>query len=226
MQPLNYKDAEKFLGVRFKKKRLLKTALTHSSYLQTQNHEHKSNETLEFLGDAVLELLTREFLLKKFPRADEGELSEMKKMYTSTDALYKTGKKLNLGKYLLMDKGEELTGGRNRPSNIAGCLEAIIGALYLDRGLKYVEKFIYSILFKKKIFKHKDYKSLMNRWAMQNKKEIHYKIIKEEGPPHKKTFYINLYVSKRKVGQGIAESKKKAEQNAARDFLRKLGDGA
>lgn len=222
---LSYKTIEKNLGIRFKRRRLLKLALTHSSFLQTQHKAgQRSNETLEFLGDAVLELITREYLLKKLPDADEGELSELKKMYTSTEALYKTGKNLGLGKFLLMDKGEELTGGRGRPSNIAGSMEAIIGALYLDRGLKYVEKFINRILLKKRKIKQKDYKSLLNRWIMQNRREIDYKVIKEEGPPHHKMFYVNLYINKKKVGQGSGKTKKKAEQEAARNFLR--GDGA
>jgi len=222
MPLLNYSAVEKKLGIRFKRRKFLKLAFTHSSFLQTQHKiAQKSNETLEFLGDAVLELITREYLLRKFPEANEGELSELKKMYTSTDALYKTGKKLGLGKFLLMDKGEELTGGRNRPSNIADCVEAVIGALYLDRGLKYVEKFLCRILFKKRIIKQKDHKSLLNQWTMQKQYVIYYKINKEQGPPHHKIFHVNLYINKKKVGQGSGNTKKKAEQEAARNFFRK-----
>ncbi len=221
MQSLNDSALEKKLSIKFRRRGLLKLALTHSSYSPGKKEEscRKSNETLEFLGDAVLELLTREYLLNKFPNADEGKLSELKKMYTSTEILYKTGKKLGLGKFLLMDTGEERTGGRNRPSNIAGCLEAIIGALYLDRGLSYVAKFISNILFKKRIIKKKDYKSLLNQWMMRNRLKIHYRIAREEGPPHRKKFYVNLYVNKKKVGQGSGATKKKAEQEAARIFL-------
>jgi len=223
MPLLDYNTIEKKLGIRFKRRGLLKLAFTHSSYLQTEKDRsnRKSNETLEFLGDAVLELLTREYLLKKFPEADEGKLSELKKMYTSTEALYKTGKRLGLGKFLLMDKGEEITGGQNRPSNIAGCLEAIIGALYLDRGLKYVAKFTSGILFKKRTVKSRDYKSLLNQWVMRNSCRINYKVVKEEGPSHRKKFYVNLYVNRKKVGQGSGGTKKKAEQEAARIFLTK-----
>ncbi len=221
MQSLNYSTVEKKLGIRCKKRKLLKLAFTHSSYLRKAEDRspQNSNETLEFLGDAVLELVTREYLLKKFPQAREGELSELKKKYTSTEALYRIGKKIGLGKFLLMDKGEELTGGRDRPSNIAGCFEAIIGAVYLDRGLKYVKKFINNVLLKKRIVKLKDYKSLLNRWAMQNQFKINYKIVKEEGPQHHKMFYVNLYVNKKKVGHGSGKTKKKAEQAAARNFL-------
>lgn len=223
MQSLNYSSLEKKLAIKFRRRGLLKLALTHSSYSPTAKEQSskKSNETLEFLGDAVLELLTREYLLKKLPEANEGELSELKKMYTSTEILYKTGKKLGLGKFLLMDRGEERTGGRNRPSNIAGCLEAIIGALYLDRGLNYVAKFIHNILLKKRMIKKRDYKSLLNQWMMRNHCTIYYRVAKEEGPPHLKKFYVNLYVDKKKVGQGSGATKKKAEQEAARVFLQK-----
>lgn len=223
MQLLNNSTLEKKLGIKFRRRGLLKLALTHSSYSPAAKEKscRKSNEILEFLGDAVLELLTREYLLNKFPDANEGELSELKKMYTSTEILYKTGKKLGLGKFLLMDTGEERTGGRSRPSNIAGCLEAIIGALYLDRGLSYVAKFIGDILFKKRILKKRDYKSLLNQWMMRNRLKINYRVAREEGPPHRKKFYVNLYVNKKKVGQGSGVTKKKAEQEAARVFLKK-----
>ncbi len=222
MQLLNYKTIEQRLGIRFKKKRLLKLALTHSSYLQTQsNMDKKSNERLEFLGDAVLELITREYLLTKLPEAHEGDLSELKKMYTSTEALHKIGKKLGLGKFVLMNKGEERTGGRTRPSNIAGCTEAIIGALYLDRGLKYTRRFVERNFFGKKIVGRKDYKSILNKWAMKNKAQFYYKTVKEKGPPHRKTFYVGLFVNKKKAGYGTGKTKKKAEQEAAKNFLRK-----
>ncbi len=223
MPSLNYSIVEKKLGIRCKKRKLLKLAFTHSSYLQTAKDKSKeqSNETLEFLGDAVLELVTREYLLKKLPKAHEGELSELKKRYTSTEALYRTGKKLGLGKLVLMNRGEELTGGRDRPSIIAGCLEALIGALYLDHGLHYAEKFINRILFEKRTVKRKDYKSLLNSLAMRNRSVIFYKVAKEEGPPHRKMFYVDLYMNKKKVGQGSGKTKKKAEQEAAKEFLRK-----
>jgi ribonuclease-3 len=143
MQSLNYKQIQSVLGIRFKRRTYLKLALTHSSYLQIQRRGFdRSNETLEFLGDAVLELVTRDYLLQKYPDANEGHLSELKKMYTNTQVLFKTGKRLKLGKFMLMNRGEESTGGRSRQSTIAACVEAIIGALYLDRGITYTAKFI------------------------------------------------------------------------------------
>lgn len=223
MQLLKFNNIEKKLGIKFKRRTLLELALTHSSYLQkTKNGlEQKSNETLEFLGDAVLELLTREYLFKKFPKAHEGDLSELKKIYTNTETLYKIGKTLGLGEFLIMDRGEELTGGRNRRSNIAGCLEAIIGALYLDHGLRYVRKFVGRTILTIKTETYEDYKSLLNLWVMQKRYKISYKIVEEKGPAHHKTFYIDLYLNKKKVSRGVGKSKKDAEQEAARNFLRK-----
>jgi ribonuclease-3 len=218
---LNYKTIEKQLGIRFKKRSLLKLALTHSSYLQTRTDKVNSNETLEFLGDAVLELIVRESLYAKYPDDSEGKLSEMKKKYTSTEALCSTGKRLRLGKSLIMAKGEVRTGGRNRPSIIAGCLEAIIGALYLDRGLDYTAKFVKNILLNRRIKQHKDYKSILNRWVLKNQRQVSYRIMKETGTPHCKKFYINLYIDNKKVSQGTGITKKKAEQEAAKSFLRK-----
>ena len=218
---LNYKTTEKQLGIRFKKRGLLKLALTHSSSLQKRTGKANSNETLEFLGDAVLELIVREFLCAKYPDDSEGILSEMKKKYTSTDALCSTGKRLRLGKSLIMGKGEVRTGGRNRPSIIAGCLEAIIGALYLDRGLDYTAKFVKNILLNRRIKQHKDHKSIFNRWALKHQRCVSYRIIKEVGTPHNKRFYINLYIDNKKVSQGSGTTKKKAEQEAAKIFLKK-----
>ena len=121
-----------------------------------------------------------------------------------------------------MDKGEELTGGRDRQSNMAGCLEAIIGALYLDRGLRYVRKFVYQKIFTREIDRYEDYKSLLNLWAMRKRCKISYRIVKEHGPEHHKTFFVDLYVDNKKKGRGCANTKKKAEQEAARKFLKKI----
>jgi ribonuclease-3 len=227
MQLPNYKALEKKLGIRFKRKLMLKRALTHASYVQVEKNRsyHESNEIIEFLGDAVLELVTREYLIRKYPDAHEGTLSEFKKMYTSTDALYMIGTKLGIGKFLRLDKGEATTGGRERPSNIAGCFEAIIGALYLDRGLGYTEKFIIRVILTKRMATNIDYKSRLNAWAMQHRCEIEYRVSKEEGEPHEKIFHIALYVNKKRGGRGIGNTKKKAQQEAARHFLSKKTKG-
>ncbi len=211
---------ENKLGVRFKNKKLLKKTLTHSSAVALDRI--KSNEILEFLGDAVLELAVRDFLIKKFPQKTEGELNELKKRYTSEEVLYKMGKELEIGEMLIMDKGEELTGGRKRRANISSGLEAIFGAVYLDRGFEYAKKYFLKLFLNKKFRLSRDYKSLLNGWVMKNKKDIEYRVIKEQGPPHKRLFYVALYINGRKISEGEGMSKKNAEQNAAGQFLKKI----
>ncbi len=217
-QSQKFSEVEKKLGVRFKNKKVLRKALTHSS--AAVEDRSKSNEILEFLGDAVLELIVREYLIKKFPKKSEGELNELKKRFTQKEVLCKIGKGLGIGELLIMDKGEEVTGGRDRQSNVSCGLEALIGALYLDQGLDYTKRYIKKILLQKRFKISRDCKSLINDWAMKYKKELEYKMIEEFGPPHRKTFRVGLYVNGIKVSQGEGSSKKQAEQNAARKFIK------
>ena len=220
MPLFNYKYIEKDLKVSFRKKTLLKRAFTHSSFQGgTAKRPAKSNETLEFLGDAVLELITREYLHKKFPELTEGKLNELKIRYTNTDSLHRIGKDLNIGEFLLMDKGEELTGGRERTSNIAGALEALIGAIYLDSGLNRARAFVQKHILRKDFSRSLDYKSMLNRWAMKNQRSIGYRVAKSHGPPHRKVFHVDLYVDKKRISRGAGDSKKKAQQAAARRFF-------
>jgi ribonuclease-3 len=118
-----------------------------------------------------------------------------------------------------MDKGEALTGGRERPSNIAGCLEALIGAIYLDQGLQSARKFVKTHVLKKDISGLRDYKSLLNSWAMKQQYSINYRVATSHGPPHRKVFHVDLYVNKKKVSRGSGDSKKKAQQSAAQKFF-------
>ena len=220
MSLLNYKLIEKTIGVHFRKKALLRRALTHSSFRRSEKKRPpKSNETLEFLGDAVLELVTREHLHAKYPKLSEGDLNEMKIKFTNQDILYNVGKDLQIGTFLLMDKGEVLTGGRTRPSNIAGCLEAVIGAIYLDRGLKSARAFVTKHILRRDISGMRDYKSLLNRWAMKQQYSIGYRVAKSHGPPHRKIFHVDLYINRKKASRGTGDSKKKAQQAAARKFI-------
>ena len=220
MQSFKYKHIQKKLGVRFKKKARLRVALTHSSYHGEDEKSHeKSNETLEFLGDAVLELIVREYLHKKFPALTEGQLNELKIRYTNTGTLHHVGKEIGIGEFLLMDKGEELTGGRERPSNVAGALEALIGALYLDGGLKGARAFVTKHILKKDFSGLLDYKSMLNRWAMKNQCSIAYRVAKSHGPPHRKVFHVDLYINKERVSRGSGDSKKKAQQAAAKKLF-------
>jgi len=220
MPSLNYKIIEKQLRIVFRRKALLRLALTHSSFQRYgTGRPTKSNETLEFLGDAVLELVVREYLYKKFPRLTEGESNEIKIKYTNTDMLHRIGGDLRIGEFLLMDRGEELTGGRERSSNIAGAVEAIIGAVYLDQGLAGARNFIKKHVLKRDVSGLRDYKSLLNRWAMKEQCNIGYRVAKSHGPPHRKVFHVDLYVDKKKVSRGSGDSKKKAQQAAAKKFF-------
>ncbi len=214
----NYKHFARTNRIRFHRITLLKRALTHSSY-QTPNKA--DNEQLEFLGDAVLELIVRDYLLKKLPHLSEGVLSELKKNYTSTDALARIGRQLKIGKYIIMDKGEAKTGGRNRKSNLANCVEALIGALYIDRGLTYTAKIVHRFIMTRRTRIIKDYKSILNQWATSRHYNIAYRITRETGPFHQKRFYVALHINNRLKSRGKGSTKKQAEQNAARCFLRK-----
>ncbi len=220
MPSFNCKPVEKKLRVNFRRKALLKLALTHSSFQgNAAKKSARSNETLEFLGDAVLELIVREYLHKKFPELTEGKLNEIKIKYTNTDSLHRIGKDLDIGKFLLMDKGEELTGGRERPSNIAGALEALIGAIYLDSGLIRARAFVQKHILKKDFSGLLDYKSMLNRWAMKNQCSIGYRVARSQGPPHRRVFHVDLYIDKKRISRGSGDSKKKAQQAAAKKFF-------
>lgn len=187
-----------------------------------QDRRHQSNENLEFLGDAVLELVVREHLYRKHPRSDEGRMSEMKKAYTSEDALFVVGRRLGIGRCLVLDQGEIQTGGRTRRSNITGAVEALIGALYLDRGLEYARRFIRRTILDRRIRVEPDYKSLLNNLAMRKQWPLEYRVLKEIGPAHEKTFVLGLYINRRLRARGRGQNKKKAEQAASKAFIKSL----
>jgi ribonuclease-3 len=216
----DHKVIARRLGVRFRQKRLLLKALTHSS--SVQDRRHKSNENLEFLGDAVLELVVREHLFKQHPRSDEGRMSEMKKAYTSEDALAVVGRRLGIGRCLVLDRGELQTGGRTRRSNITGAVEALIGALYLDRGLEYARRFIRRTILGRRVRVEPDYKSLLNNLAMRRQWKLDYRVLGETGPAHEKVFDMGLYVNRKLRARGRGQNKKKAEQAASKIFFKKI----
>ncbi len=216
------------LKINFKNKNLLKQALTHRSYLNEHRGETlPSNERLEFLGDAILEFLTSEFLFRNFPFLPEGALTNIRSNLVCTNSLAKTAKKLNLGKHLLLSRGEEESGGRENKTLLANTFEALIGAIYLDQNLKIVEKFIYQNLLEeaKKNLKKisvKDYKSLLQETIQAKVKQSPvYQVLKEIGPDHNKTFTIAVSINGQIRGRGVGKSKQEAEQKAARDALEK-----
>lgn len=215
---------EKSLGYKFKNRALLKTALTHSSYANEFSIE--SNERLEFLGDAVLGLVVARLLYDSHPSASEGKLSKQRSAIVSRVNFAKFTKALDIDKQIILGKGEERTGGRERESNLAGAFEAIIGAIYLDGGYRRVfnviSKLLKNSISEKNIFT--DYKTKLQELAQKKYKQIpRYKVVHEEGPPHKKWFHVEVKIMRRVLGEGMGSNKKEAEQSAAKAGLNKLG---
>ncbi|MDE5715650.1 MAG: ribonuclease III [Anaeroplasmataceae bacterium] len=204
----------------FKNKNLLKLALTHSSY--ANEHGVECNERLEFLGDAVLELCMSHFLYKNI-HLDEGVLSKTRAKAVCEDALNIYAKKINLGEYIILGNGEEHSGGRTRPAIIADAFEAMLGAILLDSSYENVYQVVEKIVFPyfEQVIQFKDYKSTFQEHVQADKRTLHYEIIKETGPANDKTYEAVVYMDEILMGKGIGKSKKEAEQNAAKEALKK-----
>lgn len=210
---------EEKLGYHFQDSALLKQALTHSSYANEKKVlKIKDYERMEFLGDAVLELVASEYLYLDYVEYLEGEMTKLRSAYVCEPSLAFCARELELGKYIYCGKGESRTGGNDRDSILADCMEAIIGAIYLDGGLESAKNFIqHSVLTdleNKRLF-YDSKSSLQEMVQGSGKQSIRYDLINESGPEHKKCFHINVLVGERIVGTGSGKSKKIAEQNAA-----------
>jgi ribonuclease-3 len=219
----NIDKLQEVIGVNFRKPELLKEALTHPSYANEKNCPH--NQRLEFLGDAVLELVTSEYLFLNNPTMPEGEATRKRASMVCEQTLALCAKEIDLGTYLYLGKGEELTGGRDRASVTSDALEALIGAIYLDGGFtsakEFVEKFVLNGIEEKQLFF--DSKTIFQEMMQSITTEpIHYELVGEEGPDHCKTFMVELFVGQRSAGKGTGKSKKAAEQAAAYDAIMKL----
>ena len=223
-------DLEKNLNIKFSDRTLLRTALTHRSYLNEHpEYKGESNERLEFLGDAVLELTVSCYLFKSFPKLPEGQLTVLRSAIVSTKTLAKVAKSLNLGQFLFLAKGEEKGGGRSNTTLLANTVEAVIGAIFLDQGLEPVQNFIkeHILALLPQIIKsgaYKDPKSKLQEIVQGKfKNPPIYQVIKEEGPDHAKVFTVAVYVDSKKLGQGKGLSKQEAEEEAAQKALAKIG---
>jgi ribonuclease-3 len=218
------KELEDFFGLDFKDKELLKTALTHSSYANENNCQ--SNERLEYIGDAVLDVLMGEYLYRKFPDYHEGDLTKKRAKNVCESALVEYAKACDLKKYLLLGNGEEKSGGRDRVALQADTFEALIGAVYMDKGLletrKIFDKVVTPIVEDEKEDNFVDYKSYLQELVQSDKRSLEYKIISESGPSHDKTFQTRVYMDEILMGEGLGKSKKEAEQSAAEMALKKL----
>lgn len=213
-------ELEEVIGYHFNQKQLLKHAMTHSSYANEKRWEKtRNNERLEFLGDAVLELVTSDFLYQKHLKMPEGELTKKRAGLVCEPSLAYCAEEICLGEYLLLGKGEEATGGRFRPSVTSDAMEALIGAIYLDGGFanakEFVEKFILTDIEHKKLFY--DSKTILQEIVQRDYKdeEIRYVITGEEGPDHAKQFLVEVMIGKNAMGSGRGSTKKSAEQEAA-----------
>lgn len=227
MNRYKFNDIENRLGVYFNNQSLIKTALTHSSF-GNQFKDAKYNERLEFLGDSVLQLCITEYLFNKFKDKSEGELTKIRSLIVCENSLYEIAKKLNLGEYIRMSKGEELTGGRERMSIQADAVEAVIAAVYLDKGIGFVNDFIllhFEEVINKAINNEivLDFKTKLQE-LLQKDGEIliQYELIKYEGPPHRRKFFTNVIINDGIMGVGEGYSKKESEQNAAKAALKRL----
>jgi len=223
------KDLEKNLKVRFSNKELLKNALTHRSWLNENRNENlPSNERLEFLGDAVLEFWVTKELFTRFPQLPEGVLTNIRASLVCTENLFQKAKSIGLGKYVLLSRGEEKTGGRNNPSILADTFEAIVGAIFIDAGLEPVEKFLASVLLDELKARGgkgdiKDGKTRFQELAQATQKITPtYKILGERGPDHHKLFRVGAYLGKRKIAEGEGWSKQEAEEAAATKALTEI----
>lgn len=216
---------QSILKIKFRNKSLLNRALTHRSYLNEAGPGARDNERLEYLGDSVLALVVNEYLFKRFEKYPEGDLAKIKSAVVSEATLFKVARELNLGSFLLMGKGEELSGGRARPSILANSLEAVIGALYLDSGLKDCKKLVLSLL-KSDIERidsmesYRDPKTTLQEYVQKKYRERPlYEIIAESGPDHQKQFTVRLVVAGKSIAEGTGASKRGAEMEAARKAL-------
>ncbi len=226
----DYKKLEEEMKIRFKDKKLLDNAFVHKSYMNEHRREQKDdNERLEFLGDAVLELVATKHLFEKHPEKSEGEMTSYRSALVKGDSLAEVARRLKLGEYLYLSHGEDLSGGREKNYILANTVEALIGAIYLDRGHEAAEKFIGDFIMAKldEIVEkglHIDAKSYFQE-ICQEKKNVtpYYDVIKEVGPDHDKVFTMGAFIEEELIASGEGSSKQKAENEAAKNALTKMG---
>lgn len=217
---------ESVIGYKFRKKGLLRQALTHSSYANEKHMKKLSdNERLEFLGDAVLEVISSEYLYHNYPNLSEGELTKLRASIVCEPTLAACAKELGIGEYLFLGKGEELTGGRDRNSITSDAMEALIGAIYLDGGSEpaktFIERFVLTDIGHKKLFY--DSKTILQEIVQGTYEEsLNYVLLAEEGPDHDKCFRVEVRIGENVVGIGSGHTKKAAEQQAAYQALLKM----
>lgn len=231
MEDYRFRELEKKIGYTFREKGMLRQAMCHSSYA----NEHKprpaaDNERLEFLGDAVLEIISSDFLYHQYPKMPEGDLTKLRASIVCEPTLALCAREFELGKYLLLGKGEEHTGGRERNSILSDAMEALIGAIYLDGGFasakEFIHKFILNDLENKQLFY--DSKTILQEMVQgMGREALTYELLGEDGPEHNRVYETCAKIGGREIGRGQGRSKKAAEQMAAyRGILKLKEEGA
>ena len=212
------KKFQSIIGYQFSNEELLRQALTHSSYANEKHLKKLSdNERLEFLGDAVLELTSSEFLFSNYPKLTEGELTRLRASIVCEPTLAMCTEAIHLGHFLFLGKGEEQTGGRKRKSILSDALEAVIGAIYLDGGFanakEFVQRFVLTDVEHKKLFY--DSKTILQEVVQGQHEQLSYVLLEETGPDHDKNFMVGVMIGNKQVSTGTGHTKKSAEQEAA-----------
>lgn len=224
-----FRELEKRLGYSFKKKQILKQSLVHKSYANERHWPSSHhNERLEFLGDAVLEIVASEFLMERYADFSEGELSKFRASIVNERQLADIARLIHLGDFLYLGKGEEQTAGREKSSILADCFEALLGGVYIDGGFKkatiLIRRFYEKLLERTPVQEfYRDYKTDLQEKSQALFRSVpRYKLTAERGPDHEKIFEIELYIRDRLMGHGSGRSKKEAEQQAAREALEQV----
>ncbi len=226
---MNISRLESKIGYKFNNSIYLERALTHSSYNREKNTKHQDNERLEFLGDAFFDAIISAELFRLMEKETEGRLTKTRSLVVCENSLANAARKIQLGEYIMIGRGEEMAGGRERESILADAMEAVIGAIYLDGGYEKTRSFVISVFadtIKKAVSGElfSDYKSEIQEKLQKNGKNLSivYTTDREEGPAHDKTFFVHLSYDGKILGEGNGKSKKEAEQNAAKEALSRL----
>lgn len=220
--PKKPEQLQQVLHYTFKNPALLRIAMTHTSFANESKVPSTHNERLEFLGDSVLSVVVADYLFHHSARP-EGELTRMRASLVSEEALFQFAQEIHLGEYLRLGRGEDLGGGRSRPSVVSDAFEALIAALYLDGGMEAARSFILPFITEGKTAEE-DYKTRLQEVIQQNPEEkLRYEVESEAGPDHDKKFLVAVYLNSNRMAAGTGRSKKAAEQQAAKEALRLMG---
>lgn len=222
-------ELEERMGYRFQNRHFLEVGVTHSSFANEVKGKIEYNERQEFLGDAVLSIIVSDYIYENYTNLPEGELTKLRASLVCEKSLCEFAQEIGLGEFLRLGHGEDIMGGRERPSILADAFEAVLAAIYLDGGMEPTTTYVLG--FVKKALEHvenaafKDYKTLLQEIIQQNREErLAYVLVGESGPDHDKRFEVNVLLNSNVIGHGIGKSKKAAEQLAAKEALELMGE--